>query len=240
MGVRHLWNGLALGVTTIGWCVPAAALLPFDRGKHVTWVAKQWARSVNALCGVHVQVEGPEVPLDAPAYLVMSNHSSHFDVMALFEGLEVDMRPVAKRELAKIPVFGWVLRAGAAVMIDRGDKAKAKASIDRAAATIRGGRGVLMFPEGTRTASEEIGELKKGPFHLAVAAKVPVLPVAVIGTPKVLMPHDWRINPGRVSVRVGAPIETAHLTDDVAGRETLRGQVAGALAALVAKGHIVA
>lgn len=239
MGVRHVWNGLALGATTIGYSMKAAALLPFDGGRRVTKVAQTWAHRVNALCGVEVAFEA-EAPLDAPSYLVMSNHSSHFDVLAIFDVLKIDMRPVAKRELAKIPVFGWVLKAGAAVMIDRGDKEKAKASIDRAAETIRGGRSVLMFPEGTRTETEHVQDLKKGPFYLAVASRVPILPVAVIGTPQVLRPHDWRINPGKVSVRVGTPIETAGRGEDGAAREALREEVAAALEALVAKGHIVA
>ena len=134
------------------------------------------------LDGVEVRIEGDDQPLNAPAYLVMSKHSSHFDLLGIFAKMPIDMRPVAKRELGRIPIFGWVLRAGAAIMIDRGDREKAKASIARAGETIRGGRSVLLFPEGTRSAPDHVAPLKKGPFHLAAEARVPILPVAVIGS----------------------------------------------------------
>ena len=240
MVLRYLLNGAALVGGTVAFSVPTAVVLPFDRGRYTTKVARSWARTVTRLCGVEVRIEGVDQPLDAPAYLVMSKHSSHFDLLGIYSGMPIDMRPVAKRELGRIPVFGWVLKAGAAIMIDRGDREKAKASIARAGATIRGGRSVLLFPEGTRSAPDHVAPLKKGPFHLAAEAKVPVLPVGVIGSADVLKPHDWKIHPGLISVRVGTPISTAGYPDDDAGRDALREAVAEAIEALVQKGHILA
>lgn len=238
--LRSLVNGAFLVGGTAAWSFPAAFVLPFDRGRYTSNVARQWARSVTRLCGVEVRIEGDDQPLNAPAYLVMSKHSSHFDLLGIFAKMPIDMRPVAKRELGRIPIFGWVLRAGAAIMIDRGDREKAKASIARAGETIRGGRSVLLFPEGTRSAPDHVAPLKKGPFHLAAEARVPILPVAVIGSAQVLRPHDWRIHPGLISVRVGTPIPTEGYSDDDAGREALRERVAEALEALMQKGHIPA
>ncbi len=240
MVLRSLYNGVSMLTGTAAYSVLAAAVLPFDGGRHTTKVARAWGRHMNWLCGVDVQVDGLDQPLDATAYLVMANHSSHFDLPGIFSRLPIDMRPVAKRELGKIPIFGWVLKAGAAIMIDRGDREQAKESIERAGQTIRAGRSVLMFPEGTRTATPEVAELKKGPFYLAVEARVPVLPVGIIGTAQVLRPHDWQIRPGKVSVRVGKPIETTAFAQDEAGRDALRQQVADALEALVEQGHIPA
>ncbi len=238
MKPRHLWNGLSLGWATAAHSIGAAAVLPFSSGPGLTAVARNWGRTVSRLCGVELRIEGHEQALDAPAYLVMCNHCSHFDVISVFGSLPIDMRPVAKRELAKIPIFGWVLSAGAAIMIDRGDREKAKASIERAGATIRAGRSVLMFPEGTRTESLELGPLKKGPFYLAVEARVPILPIVVIGTSEVLKPDDWKIEGGTVSLRVGTPIETAGVRDDEAGRDELRMKVTAAMQELLQKGHI--
>lgn len=227
---------VVVGVT-VPWSMVAAAVTPIDRGRFFTPVAKRWAQQMLALCGVEVEVFGPPVPLTAPAYLVMSNHSSHFDVPSIYSGAVIDMRPVAKQELGAIPIFGWALRSGAAIMIDRKDKERAHASIEEAAQTIREGRSVLMFPEGTRTPREEVGDLKKGAFHLALAARVPVLPVAVLGTRQVLPSGDWRIRPGRVQVRYGRPIPTAHLPDGDEGRQVLMDAFRAAIADLVREGQ---
>lgn len=240
MVLRSLYNGVSMVTGTAAYSVMAAAVLPFNGGRHATWVAQRWAKHMNFACGVDVKVDGLDQPLDAPAYLVMANHSSHFDLPGIFSCLPIDMRPVAKRELGKIPIFGWVLKAGAAIMIDRGDREKAKASIERAGETIRAGRSVLLFPEGTRTETLDVAPLKKGPFFLAVEAGVPILPVGIVGTADILKPHDWQIHPGRVSVHVGKPIETSGFSHDETGRDALRQVVADALADLVHKGHIPA
>src|SRR5262245_7252886 len=106
-------------------------------------------------------------------------------------------------------------------MIDRGAPEKAKASIERAGAVIRKSRPVLMFPEGTRTPQGELGPLKKGPFYLATAAKVPILPIALHGTGDVLRSGDWRIRPGKVVLRIGKPIPTADRGKSEAARASL-------------------
>jgi 1-acyl-sn-glycerol-3-phosphate acyltransferase len=233
---RFILNGLALVVLTVFWSLVAAIAVLLDRhGPMVGNVARIWARSVLAVCGVKLEVHGLDQKLDAPAYLVMANHTSHFDVISLFAGVPISLRPVAKRELGYIPIFGWVLVIGAAIMIDRGDRARAIASIERAGRAIRKGRSVLMFPEGTRTPPGELGPLKKGPFHLALSAKVPVLPIALYGTGRVLMRGDWRIHPGRVVMVIGAPLETAGRDDSEPEREALLEDVKRELSQLMAR-----
>ncbi len=235
--LRHVFNGVALVGGTVAYSIPAGAAL-IGGGPRVTRVANRWARFVNRACGIDVTVEGLDQEFNAPAYLVMANHSSHTDLPVIFSQLELDMRPVAKRSLGHLPVFGWVLRAGAAIMIDRGDPEKARLSIEEAAKTIRGGRSVLMFPEGTRSNDPNIAPLKKGPFYLAMAARVPVLPVGIVGTGDILESGDWRVRPGKVSIHIGTPIQTADLPEGEAGRDQLRELVRVALVDLVARGHI--
>lgn len=229
---RDVFNAGAMGALTVGFAAPTMVLAPFA-GPRLTRVAWAWANTVLSTCGVRVRSEDFDRPLPHDAYLVLSNHTSHFDVVAIYSRFPRDLFPVAKRELGKIPVFGWALRSGVAIMIDRGDRGRAKASIDSAAKAIRGGRSVLMFPEGTRTAGHELGPFKKGPFHLAAAAGVPVLPLAVLGASDVLRPHDWRIRPGEITVRMGRPIETEGFASDKAGREALADTVNAAMRALI-------
>lgn len=235
--IRIFWNDLAFAVLTSFWSTVALiAVIVRPRTRVSCAIARIWGKMAYRACGVRLEVHGREQRFDAPAYLVMANHTSHFDAPGIYAAVPIDMRPVAKRELGKIPIFGWALVRGAAIMIDRENKREAHASIDRAAETIRRGRSVLMFPEGTRTPPGTLGPLKKGPFHLALAARVPVIPVGVVGTGEVLLPGDWRIRPGRVVIRIGAPIDTASLPDGEAGREALMSQVEAALRALTAAG----
>lgn len=210
--------------------------VPLTKGRAAGWIAKRWTSTVTRLCGVDVDLRLPEAPLDAPAYLVMANHTSHFDVMGLYSTLEIDMKPVAKQSLGHIPLFGWALRSGAAIMIDRRDRERAVASIERAGRTIRGGKSVLMFPEGTRTPAGELGPLKKGPFHLALAARVPILPIGISGTGEILKTGDWKIRPGKVVIRVGDPLETTSFEDSDEGRSALMNEVGTALKQLMRDG----
>jgi 1-acyl-sn-glycerol-3-phosphate acyltransferase len=230
---RSLFNVLGLGILTFVWSIAAIVALPFGPSV-VLRIAAIWSRQILFVCGVEVDCGPPPVALDRSAYLVMANHTSHFDVLSLYATLPIrGMRPVAKRELGYIPLFGWALALGAAIMIDRGNRDRAVASIERAAKTIRSGRSVLMFPEGTRTPQGELGPLKKGPFHLAVEAKVPIVPIGIHGTGDVLESGDWRIRPGRVAIRIGAPIDTGGREGDE-GRDALMREVEIALSRLIA------
>ncbi len=237
--IRSIYNALAIALLTAIWSIAALLALPFGPGV-VLRIAQIWSRQVLFACGVKVECGPPPEPLDAPAYLVLSNHTSHFDALSIYATLPIaGIRPVAKRELGFIPLFGWALALGAAIMIDRRDPAKAVASIERAAAVIRGGRSVLMFPEGTRTPQGSLGPLKKGPFHLAVASKVPIVPIALYGTGDVLRAGDWRIHPGRVVLRIGRPIPTADRGEGEAARASLIVDVEHGLRALMEEAEAI-
>jgi 1-acyl-sn-glycerol-3-phosphate acyltransferase len=216
-------------VLLTGMFSSAAFLFLPAGGPTLTRIASAWGRWVLSLCGVKVEVHGAEHLGTHPSVVAMANHTSHTDVMALFGYLEKDMTPVAKRELAVIPVFGWILWAGAAIMIDRRDRKKAVQSLREAARVIRGGRSVLMFAEGTRTPPGVLGPLKKGPFHLALEAGVPVVPIGVRGSGDILAPHDWKIRPGTISLHVGPPISTEGLKNNDHGRQVLMEKVRLAL-----------
>lgn len=239
MVAREVLNAVAFGGLTAAWGAPAALIAPLGKvsrrvGPTLTRIASRWSRDVLDACGVDVVIEDFDRPLDAPAYLVVANHTSHMDVLAIFARFPRDLYPVAKRELAYVPIFGWALAGGAAIMIDRGDRKRAKASIDRAGRAIRGGRSVLMFPEGTRTAGLELGPFKKGPFHLAMAARVPVLPIGVIGASEVLRPGDWKIRSNRtITVRMGRPLPVDGYPAGAPGREQLAADVQVAIGGLL-------
>ncbi len=215
---------------TLFWSLVALFCLPFSRGRGVGWIGRRWGKGVLQICGVSVQVDGA-LQGSGPR-LVMANHASHFDVPVLYGCLPVDMKAVAKRELGFIPLFGWVLALGAAVMIDRKDREKAVAALARAQKNAESGVSLLLFPEGTRSKTGTLGPFKKGPFHLAAHAGTPIVPVGLSGTQRILKPGDWRIRPGGVRLCVGAPIDPAAFSHDDAGRAQLSEAVHQAIEAL--------
>jgi 1-acyl-sn-glycerol-3-phosphate acyltransferase len=215
---------------TVFWGVLALALTIFDRsGESVIWVARNWVHWILVTCGVQVDVTGLEHLDPAQPYVVMSNHQSVFDTAGLVATLPISFRFVAKRELGWIPFFGWALIAGGHVIIDRADRESSVRSLERAAARIRAGTTVVIFPEGTRSRTGDLGEFKSGGFHLALAAQVPILPVTVSGSSRITPPRSLRIESGRIQVRYGQPIATAGLGVD--DRVDLKERVRKAIAA---------
>jgi 1-acyl-sn-glycerol-3-phosphate acyltransferase len=163
----------------------------------------------------------------------MANHASTIDIWALFLAIPRRVRMIAKKQLARIPLFGWVMWAGRFIFIDRQNAMAARRSIDDAGRRIRGGDSVLIFPEGTRTRDGELGPFKKGGFHLAMEAGVPIVPIALRGT-RALMPRgSLRVKSGEVFVTIGTPIPTSGLTLD--DRPVLIQRVRDAIAAMAAE-----
>ncbi|UCG88816.1 MAG: 1-acyl-sn-glycerol-3-phosphate acyltransferase [Gemmatimonadota bacterium] len=170
-----------------------------------------WARLLLKVAGVKVGTEGfANIPRDQLVVYV-SNHQSFFDILALLAVLPDTFRFVAKKELAKIPVFGRALRAAGHIYIDRQRRQAAFESYERAAAVIQGGTSAMVFVEGTRSRTGELLPFKKGPFVLAVAAQVPIVPVYCAHTFHILPKGHFRIRPRPVTLYFGEPIPTAGL-----------------------------
>lgn len=143
----------------------------------------------------------------------MSNHLSSVDIWALLAVVPVRVRMIAKKQLGRIPLFGWAMRAGRFIFIDRTNAVAARRSIEEAKRRIRGGQSVLIFPEGTRSRDGILLPFKKGGFHLAIEAGVPVIPVALVGTRACMPRKSLLLRAGHVRVVVGAEIPTAGLKE---------------------------
>jgi 1-acyl-sn-glycerol-3-phosphate acyltransferase len=160
--------------------------------------------------GVRVVVEGREhLPAANAGIVYMANHQSYLDPPILLAALPGQLAFLAKAELFRVPLLGLVLRAGGLIPIDRRDRAAATASIARAAASVRAGRPILIFPEGTRSRDGRLLPFKKGPFYLAEQAQAPVVAVRVDGAAALLPRGEWRIRPGTVQVRIASPLDPA-------------------------------
>jgi 1-acyl-sn-glycerol-3-phosphate acyltransferase len=201
---------LLVALYTVFWGVLGIAIALVDRsGRGIRWVAHSWTSWCLHSCGVEVAVEGLE-NVCRPCIL-MSNHQSVFDIAAIIQTFPHDWRFVAKRELVRVPFFGWALALSNQILIDRENRVTAVASLRRAAERIRGGESVIVFPEGTRSSDAILHDFKSGGFHLAIESGVPIVPVTVSGSYRITPKRSLRIESGRVLIRYGKPIPTAQL-----------------------------
>lgn len=203
-------------------------------GDRTVWIAQKWITWILRTCKISIVVEGDGLThIDAgEPYVLMSNHQSVFDIAAIVTTwYPRTWRFVAKRELTWIPFFGWALKLGGHVIIDRGEQNHAVASLARAAERVRKGTTVMIFPEGTRGDGAKLGPLKSGGFHLATEAGVPILPVSVYGSNRITPKGSLRIESGTIWIRYGTPIPTDGLGDDPAARVALKKQVRTAIEA---------
>jgi 1-acyl-sn-glycerol-3-phosphate acyltransferase len=202
-------------------------------GDLVVDLARWWAGWVLWFSGVRLKVEyHAELRADQP-YVFMVNHASSIDIWASFRVIPFRVRMIAKKQLARIPLFGWVMWAGRFIFIDRQSATAARRSIQDAGRRIASGCSVLIFPEGTRTRDGQLGEFKKGGFHLAMEAGVPIVPIALQGTRELMPRGSLRVKSGTVKAIVGAPVPTQGLK--ASDRAALLEQVRGSIAAMLAE-----
>jgi 1-acyl-sn-glycerol-3-phosphate acyltransferase len=168
---------------------------------------------------VRVEVAGTEnVPSGTPV-IFMSNHQGNFDILALFQAIPRRFAWIAKEELFRVPVFGHSMARAGYVPLDRSAGGrKALKSMDNAAALIREGRSVVVFPEGTRTPDGELLPFKQGGFLLAGKAGVPIVPITINGSMRINPKNHLELYPGTIKIRIGDPVPTV----GVAGRDRER------------------
>jgi 1-acyl-sn-glycerol-3-phosphate acyltransferase len=154
-------------------------------------------------------VHGLEHVAAGESYVVMSNHQSHYDIPVVFCALPMlSIRMVAKASLFRVPIWGRALRVSGFVPVDRSRRERAIASLRAARETMQSGISVWIAPEGTRSRTGELGELKHGGFHLALDTGVRILPVTIDGTRDVLPANGYAVRRGvRVRVTVHPPID---------------------------------
>ncbi|HEY5086671.1 MAG TPA: lysophospholipid acyltransferase family protein [Gemmatimonadaceae bacterium] len=214
---RTLFTMLVLLVLTLLFApvLVLAALVgvPNRAGSIYDVLPRVWSRSILWTAGVKVRMHGLDRLVQDGAFIFICNHVSLFDIPALVGWLPRN-NFVAKAELFKIPVFGQGIRVLGTVPIERENQKAAFGSYDIAAARIRAGSSVVVFPEGTRGREYPIRTFKKGPFVLAIKAGAPIVPVVVYGTIEILPKGRLLMRPGIIDVYVLEPVPTTGLGYD--------------------------
>lgn len=205
-----LW-GLAWATV---WFVAMGSLFllgtPFFRGAWWTSAVQTlFSRFILIGIGVRVRVEGKEHVNPAEAVVLVSNHRSYLDIPALVLGLRgLHVLFVAKRELTRIPFFGWALAASRHIKVNRRDREQAIQALEKAMRRIGTGIGLAVFPEGTRSRTHQLLPFKKGGFYVAVDTGFPILPISIRNSGHLLGKMSLLPRPGVITVIVHPPVET--------------------------------
>jgi 1-acyl-sn-glycerol-3-phosphate acyltransferase len=208
---RTLITMIVIAVMTFLCGLTVILLWPFGSYNQFTnKTALIWAKSILWAAGTKVQVYGLDKIDFNKSFVFVGNHQSHIDVLAVFSILTLTVRFIAKKELFKIPLFGWAMTAAGIIKVDRSNREKAIKSIERAGETIQRGVSVILFPEGTRSSDGEIHQFKKGAFVLATKSNVPVVPISISGTRNILKKHSLKLNPGKVKIIISDPIDSSN------------------------------
>jgi len=199
-------------VTNILLSIVALLSLPVEKdGRTYFWAGSTWSKLTLKVCGIKVSARGIENIRPDGAYIFVTNHASMFDIPAIMSVLP-HVRIMFKKELSYVPLWGWALKWGHHIMVDRAKGSEAMKSIDRAAEAIKTGGSVILFAEGTRTRDGKLLPFKRGAFTLAAKSGVPVVPITINGSFKILPKASLDIRPSPIELLIGKPIDTRHVS----------------------------
>lgn len=232
------WNALGFVFTllwTAGWI--SLALAVFAATGNRRWPLRMasccWAPGLLRVAGARLEVEGLERVDWSQPHLLVANHQSIINVCALFRATPVPLRFLLKQEMTRMPFVGWYAKATGMLFIER-DNRRAGALLRRqAAALLRDGVTLCLFPEGTRSRTGVVAPFKGGAFQSAIDAGVQVVPVALAGAGAVV-PAENLLNarPGVIRVRIGDPLPVRDATGS-ADRQALAQQAHAAVLAML-------
>jgi 1-acyl-sn-glycerol-3-phosphate acyltransferase len=164
--------------------------------------------------GITFRVRGREHVQRDRAAVYCSNHQSNVDPPVLFEALHPRMHILYKHEINQIPILARAFRLGGFIPVDRRNREASMKSIEAGARSIRSGNSFLIFPEGTRSRTDQLLPFKKGGIHMAILAQAPIVPVAIRGGRDAMQRGSWLIRPVVIDIAVGEPVETTGMTAD--------------------------
>ena len=201
------------------WAGTAAGLINRSRREAVNVAGSVWADLASSLAGIDLRVEGEEHLWSQRPAVFIFNHQSALDTVLILKLLRRDLTGVGKKEIRRNPIFGPLFSAAGLVFVDRADTGKAIEALKPAVEALRQGRSLAIAPEGTRSRTPRLGRFKKGAFHMAMQAGVPVVPVVFRNVLDALPRDAVVVRPATIEAVVLPPVDTSEWTLDTLDRE---------------------
>ncbi|MFC1562514.1 lysophospholipid acyltransferase family protein [candidate division KSB1 bacterium] len=211
--MRQILIRTGIIIITVVLGVVYIILSPLDYKRKISdLLMRLWAAMLLFISGVKTKITGLENIDKKNSYIVVSNHQSQFDIPVMIRYLPLTVRMLAKKELFRIPIFGWAMYLAGHISLDRGKGKKALKSLKEASEKIRKMKlSIIVYPEGTRSPDGKVQNFKKGAFRLGLETRLPVLPVSIIGSREIMPKDSLIINKGEIKIIVGNPIITENL-----------------------------
>jgi 1-acyl-sn-glycerol-3-phosphate acyltransferase len=215
--LRVLWAFLVTVLWTILFGLSGIFLTIFEsnKGRVLGHCARLWGKFILFSCAIRYKVKGLENLDPNVNYIFAGNHTSVLDIPLAFSGLPYWLVPIAKMELKKVIVLGWVMSTAGHIFINRKKSETALRVLEKAKnSLIDKPRSILLFPEGTRTRDGSLGPFKRGGLLLSLDTEMPIVPIAFIGAYDMLGKGSWSMKGHRVELRVGRPIDPGDYSYD--------------------------
>jgi 1-acyl-sn-glycerol-3-phosphate acyltransferase len=213
--LSRVWGAVAVGLSVLYTAIlsiAAALTAPFFDGHAVSHISRLWGWLIIRTCGVRVEIEGLEHLQGIGQFVMVSNHQSMFDIFAILAYLPGETRFLAKKELKKVPLVGYAMGRSGHVFVDR--QSRGGNTIRRAIEVSRKGYNLCVFAEGTRFSDNRVHDFNDGAAWIAIATRRPCVPIAISGSAAIFPRGARVVVPGRIQIRIGAPIETRDMRGD--------------------------
>lgn len=191
-------------------------ILPFLFGERYGTISYQflklWSWTFSKLNFIRYVITGQNNIKSHHSYIYVSNHTSYLDIPGMCLTVPTQIRPLAKKELKKVPVFGWIV-SRAAIIVDRSSNESRRKSMDHLKDVLKKGISILIFPEGTQNRSKDLlAPFYDGAFRIAVETQQPIMPMVIHNAGKLMPPTEFVIRPGTIHIEVLPEIPTTGLT----------------------------
>ena len=205
-----IWCWTACGLSTAFWAsISLVGSLVSGKGRLQHYCMRLWSGNNLRFSRARVEIEGLENIDHSHPQLFTANHSGLHDILSLAAHLPIQFRWIANKNLFNVPFMGWHMRRSGYIPIDRENPRETARNITAAAKEISGGLNAIIFPEGTRSKTGAFGEFQSGAFALCLRAEVPLVPVVIEGSYRVIAPQTLQVNPGTIiRVKICPPIDT--------------------------------
>jgi 1-acyl-sn-glycerol-3-phosphate acyltransferase len=211
--LRYIWLAIVAFFVTVPLATATIVVAAVrSTSPLIERIINLWARTLVKAAGIELHVENGERIDPEKRYILVANHYSYLDIPCILTAIPQPIRFMAKKSLFQIPVFGWALGRAGFIPIDRKNRRTAVKSFDLAADRIRKGNTIVIFPEEGRSRERAMRPFQRGAFLLAIKSGRTIVPMAIDSTYDVFPAGVMWIRPGKVTIRVGTPIETAGLT----------------------------